>query len=186
MRRRGIRRAALRPCAAPKRGRSGFTLLEVLVALAVIGIAVSVFTSLYVSSLDLSYTASDERLASEIASARLAEIVASPGAFRWLTTGEEDMRFPIQLTGEDPAAGNPVALPAALPAEPASYRRQEALFDRFRWEAFGKLVPGGAYYEVTVVVRYTRDAREQLLAMTSAVPVGAVPSSAIASGSAQE
>ncbi len=162
-----------------RRGTRGFTLLEMLAALAVIGIAVSVFTALYVASLDLSYTASDESVAANIASERLAGIIAAPASYRWLTQGSEDIRFAIQLTGEDPPAGNPVELPGAMPADPSAFRRQDVLFSRFRWEAFGKLVPGGAYYEVTVIVHYERDGRKQMMAVTSALPASAVPASAM-------
>lgn len=158
------------------RHRGGFTLMEMLVALAVLGVAVTVFISLFTSSIDISQTASNRGVAASIADARLTDIVAAPERYQWLQEpGAEETRFPIQLTGEDPAAGNPVSPPSAMPPEPRAYETQSALYDRFRWEAFGKLAAGGAYYEVTVVVRYHERGREQLLTMTSAVPALAVP-----------
>ena len=70
--------------------------------------------------------------------------MAAPGAYKWLAGGvPEDTRFSIELTGEDPKTGNAVQLPAAMPADPASFERQRNLYDKFRWEAFGKLAVGG-------------------------------------------
>ena len=163
-----------------RHGKRGFTLVEMIVGLGVVSVAVSVFVALYGASVDLSRTASNHSVAANLAEERLAGIVSSPAAYKWLLPEPvEETRFPIQLTGEDPPAGNPVALPAAMPAEPVAFRRQDALYSKFRWEAFGKLAEGGAYYEVTVVVRYTEQGREQLLALTSAVPAVNVPDSAV-------
>ncbi len=170
----------VQPDVLPRRQRAGFTLMELLVGLSVISVAITVFITLYMSSLDLSRKASNRAIATKLAEERLAAITSAPGAFVWQVpeTGE-DTRFPIEVTGEDPSKGNPVAVPAAMPADPTAYRIQEDLFDRYRWEAFGKLVPGGAYYEVTVVIRYVEQGREQLIALTSALPAAALPDAAI-------
>lgn len=153
--------------------------MEMLVALAVLGVAVTVFISLYTSSLDLSRVAQNREVAASIADARLTEIVAAPANYKWMQgDAGEETRFPIQLTGEDPEAGNPVAAPAAMPPEPRAFNAQQALYEKFRWEAFGRLAKGGAYYEVTVVVRYRERGREQLVTISSAVPAAAVPGGA--------
>ncbi len=168
------------PGTRERRGSAGFTLMEMLVGLTVISVAVTLFVTLYMSSMDLSRRASNRTIATRLAQETLTAITASPGAFVWQTSaGVEDTRFPIEATGDDPSKGNPVALPAALPAEPVSFRIQQDLFDRYRWEAFGKLAVGGAYYEVTVVIRYVEQGREQLVALTSALPAVAVPAEAL-------
>lgn len=168
----------------PRHHRAGFTLMEMLVGLAVVGVAVSLFVTLYMASLDLSRTASNRAIATKLAQERLAAITSAPGAYVWQVPAEaEDTRFSIQATGEDPTKGNPVALPAAMPADPTSFRIQTDLYDRYRWEAFGKLATGGAYYEVTVVIRYQEQGREQLIALTSALPAVAVPAAAMAAPS---
>jgi prepilin-type N-terminal cleavage/methylation domain-containing protein len=161
------------PC--PNAG--GFTLIELLVALSVISVAVSVFVAMYIASLDLASTAHHRLIALNLAEEQLAAITSSPGHFVWKLPedGAEETRFAVELTGEDPKAGNEGGLPAAMPAEPSAFRRQDAEHEGFRWRAEAMLRPGGGYYEVTVVVNWEDQARPQFLAITSAVPAVKVP-----------
>jgi len=156
----------------PPPGRRGFTLIELLVALAVISVAVSVFMSLYISSLDLAAGAHQRQLAMNLAHEQLAAITTSPGAFVWELPedGAEETRFPIELTGEDPNAGNEGGTPQAMPPEPSAYEKQIAEHEKFRWKATGRLQAGGGYYDVIVEVRWRHQGKPQFLAITSAVP----------------
>lgn len=155
----------------------GFTLIELLVALSVISVAVSVFVAMYIASLDLASTAHHRLIALNLAEEQLAAITSSPDHFVWKLPedGAEETRFAVELTGEDPKAGNEGGLPAAMPAEPSAFRRQDAEHEGFRWRAEAMLRPGGGYYEVTVVVNWEDQARPQFLAITSAVPAVKVP-----------
>ncbi|MBI1319118.1 MAG: prepilin-type N-terminal cleavage/methylation domain-containing protein [Candidatus Hydrogenedens sp.] len=154
----------------------GFTLIELLVALSVMSVAVSVFIAMYISSLDLASTAHNRLVALNLAEEQLAAITGAPARFVWkIPAGNpEETRFDVELTGEDPKAGNEGGLPGAMPAEPAAFRRQQAEHERFRWRAEAMLQRGGGYYEVTVVVSWEDAARPQFLAVTSAVPAIAV------------
>ena len=160
--------------------RAGFTLIELLVALAVMSVAVSVFISMYGSSLDLATTAKQRSLALNLAEEQLAAITSHPAHFVWKLPedGAEQTRFAIELTGEDPKAGNEAGVPGAMPADPAAFRRAGAEHENFRWYAQGSLQPGGAFYEVTVVVKWEEQARPRFLTLTSAVQAASVPQDA--------
>lgn len=161
----------------PARGQAGFTLLEVLVALAVMGIAIQVFVSLFNHSVDIGATARYRSLAAHIAEDQLNAITRAPEQFRWeVPAMNADVLFPVRLAEDDPPAGNPVPLPLAMPPEESAYRREEQTLGRFRWQAFARLPSANAaYYEVTVAVRWKDAARDQVVTMTAAVPRVAVP-----------
>lgn len=157
---------------SPKRfgARHGFTLLELMVALAVMGVAISVFIQLYNASLDFAKTSVNSRIATAIANEQLHLMQRHPERFLWnISAPGADERFAITLGPDEPKAGNPAVLPSAMPAEVAAVAREEARHSNFRWKAFGELRHNAAYYETTVVVRWTESGREKTLALTSAV-----------------
>lgn len=150
---------------------AGFTLIEMLVALAVIGVAVSVFVSLYGKSRELGRRSVNRAIATELAQAQLAAIVDSPEQFLWEFPEEPGRRFPIRSAADDPPAGNPFAPPVIPPVEPDAKRRVAQRYTQFRWSAQGRLpAPGANHYEVSVVVHWEEAQRPQTLALTSAVP----------------
>ncbi len=161
----------------PARGEGGFTLLEVLVALAVMGIAIQVYVSLFNNSVDLGSTAQHRSLAARFAEDQLNAILRAPDQFRWEVPAlGADAVFPVKLAEDDPPAGNPIAHPLAMPPEETAFRREAQTLDKFRWQAFARLPgPNAAYYEITVAVRWKDAARDQVVTMTSAVPRVAVP-----------
>lgn len=165
-----------------RRGYTGvspaFSLIELIVALAVISIAATIFISLYVSSLNLARSSANRRLAASFAEARLNDLLRHPDRFHWEFPAETGNLnpFPIRSNEDEPKAGNVFDPPSILPAELAAVDRQVSLPGRFRWQAMGRLPSlNAAYYEVTVVVRWEESARPQLLALTSSVPKFAVP-----------
>jgi prepilin-type N-terminal cleavage/methylation domain-containing protein len=159
----------------PARLRSGFSLIELVVALAVMSVAIGIFVQLFGSSLDLARQGRDHTIAAGLADAQLNTIVQRPNDFRWERDPEAEERpFPIRLATDDPRAGNPFAGPEALPAEVGLDVREKALYDAFRWKAFGRIVPGQPYAEVTVVVNWEEAQRERKVALTSAVPLQTV------------
>jgi len=156
-----------------RRGRceAGFTLMEVIVALGVLSVGISVFVNLYTHSLDLARVSSDTTLATQLAESRLEEIIAEPAEYLWaIPDAYSAARFPIAMTAEDPNAGNPFAPPTTIPTAERANNRMVAEYDRFRWKAYGRLPePEATHYEVTVVVRWTHDGRERGVALTAAV-----------------
>jgi len=164
--------------------RRGFSLLELLVALAVISVAGTVYVSFYSSSLGLAKTARNRAVAASLAEEHLSAILRHPEHFLWQKPAEPGVeQFPIALADDDPKAGNPVERPAAMPADEAADRNQAAVYDAFRWKAYGRLPSlTAAYYEVTGVIHWEEAGREQLLSLTSAVPRAAADASPRAGG----
>jgi len=157
-----------RACSRGHRG--GFTLLEMLIALAVMGVGVTVFIQLYSSSLTLARTSVNHRIAVEVANEQLALMQQRPEQYLWnISVPGADERFPVTLGPDDPKAGNPAEGPAALPAEERARNRDAVRYAQFRWKAFGELRHNASYYDLTVVVRWMEEGREKMLAMTSAV-----------------
>ncbi len=178
-----------RPSVTRGRARRGFTLIELIVAIAIISVATSVFLSLYFSSLAITKSVENHRTAAEVARAKLAYLEAHPEAFLWeLPEKPGDTRFPIKLGEDEPLIGNPVEPPAVLPDDKRAERRTENLYTQYSWNVFGKypvkerdattgepMRYGKDYFEVTVVVSWEEKGRIERLALTSAIPSDRVP-----------
>lgn len=153
----------------------GFSLVELVVALAVMSVAVAIFVKLFGGTLDLARQGRNHDIAASIAESQLNTLVHHPNRFRWEREDDTlEKPFPIRLAEDDPRAGNPFQPPEALPAEIGLDERMRALYDNFRWKAFGRVPPGQPYAEVSVVVSWEESGRERRLALTSAVPLAAV------------
>ncbi len=162
-----------RPGSRRRRRREGFTLVEVLVALAVVSVATWIILSLFSSSLKLERSARSTRVATDLARDRMADILARPAAYAWpeadAVTAETGA--PLKLLNEPPQAGA-FALPAVLPASPLAQSSEKVFYERFSWEAFVKRpAEGRGFYEVLVVVRWTEANRPQQVVLTGSIPV---------------
>ena len=152
-------------------GGRGFTLIETLVALSVVSVAVGIFISLYGDSLGLGRLAHQRAMAAEAAQAQLALITQAPGTFLWKAPADgADVQFPILSSEDDPKAGNIITPPSAMPADETANLRAQNAYENFRWRAFGRLPKEKEYCEVTVVITWQRGNRDEMLALTSAVP----------------
>ncbi len=67
----------------PTSPASGFTLIELILAAAVLGVAVTIFLSLFFSSLRISDTLRNRTLAANLGESRIAAIVSAPEHFEW-------------------------------------------------------------------------------------------------------
>ncbi len=149
----------------------GFTLIETLIALSVVSVAVAIFVSLYGDSLGLGRLAHQRAVAAEAAQTQLALITRSPRLFLWKTPAEEaETQFPILVSEEDPKAGNIITPPSAMPADENADERARNDYENFRWRAFGRLPKDKQHCEVTVVITWKQGGRDEMLALTSAVP----------------
>jgi prepilin-type N-terminal cleavage/methylation domain-containing protein len=171
------------------RRSSGFTLAEMLVAIAVISVAATVFMSLFFSSMGLAATARDRTIATALAQEELGAILRQPEQYQWQVPAAPSLDlFPIKTSADEPTAGNPVDWPKQLLAIPQADTRQKDLYAKFRWQAYGRLAStNAAYCEVTVVLRWAEKGRPQMLALTSSVPrfvVEALPAPAAAPAAA--
>lgn len=167
---------------------SGFSLVELIVALGVLSVAGTVFLSMYSSSVTLAKTARDRTVAAQLAEEQLGDILRSPHRYLWRvpeTPGTEP--FPIMAGPDDPKAGVPCAPPSAMPTQTAPYRRETVVYDQFRWRAQGRLPDANAaFYEVTVFIHWTDAARPQMLSITACVPCARVRAAAAESAPAAE
>jgi prepilin-type N-terminal cleavage/methylation domain-containing protein len=147
--------------------RVGFTLLEVLLAITIIGVATSIGISLYRNGLRLSEQGANHKLAAHLAREALLKIQTMPEAFTWpdahdapapLTTGE----------GESWRAFDPLA---ASPTESRARTREDGRLAAFSWQALARTRPDmPGTREITVVVRWEDGGRDYAHALTALTP----------------
>lgn len=149
--------------------RAGFTLFEMLVALAVMGVATGVIISLFTASLDLSANSRHQRIASSLAEETLHALMADPASYEWSgVTGQELTRVSPKSGAESGTIA--LAPPSTLPVIPAAAARSRTAYAGFTCEVYGRLPAAKApYIELTVVVRWTDNGRPHLVALTGAV-----------------
>lgn len=169
--------------------RSGFTLIEILVALAVVTTAATIFISLFGSSLTLSRFNRSQIVAASLAEEQLSAILRNSGDYIWKLDGAEPGQLVevVAADGEGPAAASPAgsrgfnaAAPPSgrpfdslvvVPVEPAASDREENFYGKFRWQAYAALPqPNANHVDVTVVVRWKDAGREKSVALTSSAP----------------
>ena len=151
----------------------GFTLLELIVSLAVLGVAFWSFISMHNAGLTLAKTGRNQTIAASLADEKLGELLRQPNRFKWETPLEptSDALFAIREAQDDPKAGNLFDLPTAMPTTELTYDKQAIVYDQFAWKAFGRRPSEDAtYYEVTLSVFWNEAGREKLFALTSSVP----------------
>ncbi|HPO12091.1 MAG TPA: type II secretion system protein [Candidatus Hydrogenedentes bacterium] len=153
------------------RGR-GFSLVEIIVALAVISIAGTVFVSMYMSSMDLARTARNRTIAARLAEEQLNTILRSPAQFHWNIPQTPTMDpFSITAGESKDSRTNTLGLPSVMPLNQNAFNREETLYNNFRWTAQGRFPAlNSAYCEVTLVVHWAEAGRPKMLALTSALP----------------
>ena len=149
--------------------RGGFTLIEILVAVAVLGVGATIFISLFSSSQDLAETSRSRTVATSLAERQLDAIQRDPGQYEWpsaaLEAGTMAEVFPV---GADPEAPRGFALPSTMPVDKASNAREANFMERFSWQAYARKPDvEAAHIELTVVVRWQEGGRDKSLAITS-------------------
>lgn len=163
--------------------KRGFTLIEVLVSLAVIATAATILVSLFGSSLALSRSNRSQLVAASLAEEQMDSILRNSSKYVWNLDGAEAGQLvevvPAEsIQSEAPGATKP-AVPAgrpfdrlvAAPTEPASNAREENFYGKFRWQAYAALPqPNSKHVDVTVVVRWKDAGRDKSVALTSSAP----------------
>ncbi len=162
----------IQPLPMRVRSQAGFTVMEVLVSLAVIGIAVSVFISLFRLSLTLLENSRGERIAAHVAEEQLTLLLARPvtDGLDWAGFWQAPVGEPYRLSTFKPAE-----TPAAMPTERPAYAQTKNDYEGCAWEAYARLPEGGAaYVEVSIEVSWAMSGRERRFILTSCVPRGRV------------
>jgi prepilin-type N-terminal cleavage/methylation domain-containing protein len=159
---------------------AGFTLLELLVALTVVGVAAAVFVGMFSACLGLSRTNRNVTVATEVAETQLAAILRTPQDFVW-DNSKVTTRFPVTTREPEPPGGYAVQPPAVTLVTKEAQQQLADRYGQFRWVAFAQLAaPDAAAYEVTVAVRWTDARRPQTLTLSSAIARALVDKSATA------
>ena len=152
------------------RRSSGFTLVEILIALVVVSMGITILVSLFTSSLSLAQSSRNQRVAASLAEEEMRALQQNPGAYEWGLESVAPGQFAKVEAQGKPADGYPVEPPSVLPAERAASARESNLYDGFSWKAFAKLpVVDAPYVEVTVTIQWTESGRERLFALTSSI-----------------
>ena len=149
--------------------RRGFTLVEILVALAVMSVAVSVFLSLFTASLDLAQSNRNKTIAASLAEEQMAALLRAPNQYDWhlqkASSGELVEITAAASNGENDGRFTP---PGVLPVLPQASTREEILYAKFSWHAYCRLPRADAnYLEVTVAVRWSEEGRARVVTLTS-------------------
>jgi len=147
----------------------GFTLIEILVAVAVLGIGATIFIKLFSSSQDLAETSRSRTIATSLAERQLDALQRDPGQYEWpsqaLETGTMAEILPF---GGDPDATRGFAPPSTMPVNAAANARETNFMERFSWQAYARTPDAeAAYIELTVVVRWQENGRDKSLAITT-------------------
>lgn len=151
--------------------------MEVLVALAVLGVVTATFIATYRESVDLGEGVRDRRIAASLADEKLAELTQSPGAFAWpaaeaLASGELQ---PVLPKNADPAAPQTVKPPLVMPAQITRAEREMNYYKKFTSAAYARLPEEGAgHVELTVVIEWTQNQRPYRYSLTSAIARGRI------------
>ncbi|MBI5091901.1 MAG: type II secretion system protein [Candidatus Hydrogenedentes bacterium] len=157
--------------------RAGFTLVEILVALVVMGVAMTLIIWFLSASVDLNKENRRERIATSYAQEQLTELLSNPSAYAWALSA--DAKLGEVKSKDEKAPG--LTAPSVLPSEKLPARKYEANFyDGFSWKAYSRLPAADAHYaEVVVVVTWRstsgmQSGSERSITLTSSVPRSAV------------
>lgn len=156
-----------------KTARAGFTLLELLTALAVIGIAATIFLRLFSSSVSLAATSLSHEVALNLAEEYLAAIQSNPERFAWpdLEDTASGKVQPIKSIENGELEESFTSPPAAMPTIRRAYNRDWSFYRDFSWVAFAVLPEGNAQYvEIIVEISWTDEGRLRRFSLASVVP----------------
>ena len=153
--------------------KAGFSLLEILVALIIMGVASSIFLALYSASAAVAQSNRSMRTAADLAGEYLSEIVANPDQYSWpdfdkkpygamhSVVREGDTALPLRLA--DP--------PGVRPTDERASEREKNFYAGFLWEAYTVLPTEDAdYVEVFVNVWWQERGRDRVFSLTSCLP----------------
>ncbi len=161
-------------CGSGARQNAGYTLMEVIVALAVISAASFIVIGGFTRSKLLADRSVSTSIAAAFAEERLAALQQNPSAFVWPDDAKlADAAFSkIVPKDTDPAVPQQgIPVPATLPSNANQKVREQILYAEFSSEIFVRLPkPDSLVYEVSVAVTWLEGGRKQVITLTTAVP----------------
>lgn len=153
--------------------RAGFTLLELLTALIVLGIASTVLLKMFTSSQSLAKAARTHEIAGDLAQEYLTLIESRPDLFTWpsFADGEPAVPQALKLREGGPIVALVSEPPAALPLLRRAHDREAGTYRNFSWTAQAALPAADAQYvDVVVQVEWELDGRVRQFKLGSVVP----------------
>ena len=157
------------PSGLSRKRAGGFTLFEMLVALAVTAIAITGGLTLLMSSLTVSQMSRHISVATALAEERLTDLKNNPGQYNWSGLAIAAPNEWIELDKEP--GGTAFAPPSVLSQIKPDASQDKDLHEKFTGEAYARLRdPQDSKLEIVVVVRWTEGKRARSLVLTSFLP----------------
>ncbi|MGI6138045.1 MAG: type II secretion system protein [Candidatus Hydrogenedentes bacterium] len=154
-----------------KKVKSGFTLVEIIVALSIVSLAFSIFISLFLIAVRLAAEERDNSIAMEVGENVLNLLVTCPDSFSWENERTNDLGlFPIVPDNSGVLRSKIPPVPTADLVSRHAHERNLGLYNKFNCSVWGRLLSkDAASYEVTVTVSWRSQGRAHECALTSAV-----------------
>lgn len=155
------------------RRRAGFTLLELLTALIVLGVASTVLLKMFTSSQSLAKSARSHEIAGDLAQEYLTLIESRPDLFVWpdFTDTQPGTAEALKPRDGGPVAALTIDPPATLPLTRRAHDREADAYRDFSWSAEAIAPAADAQFvAVTVQVAWELEGRVRQFTMGSVVP----------------
>ena len=156
------------------RRQTGFTLIEVLVAVGIMGAAITFLLSMFSNSRSLASTNKTNEIAAKIAEEYMNELRVHPEDFIWPNYSDaSDSAGFYSVTMKNPQKNSMflVTPPNAQPEFEQIYSRDKNLYEEFKWYANTRLNDeSDTYVEVMIQVNWTDGGLERNLCITSLLP----------------
>lgn len=159
-------------CRASRHDRAGFTVLEVLTAIFVVGVATTIFMSLFTSSMSISRTSTHRAVAAQLAKEYMTEIQVNPGQFAWPHFADYPVGELVEVKAiDEESLIRYVETPTAMPNVKQAYDRESRLYGDFDWQVYARLHDEDSnFVEVLVEINWLHKGVVQRFYLTSAVP----------------
>ena len=144
---------------------AGFTLMEVIVALAVIGVAATIGVSMFGGSYTAGRDVTDRRVAQQIAQAVLDDLQRDPASYKWPAATNE-LQLVERLDGKSTVTPPEVSVPDPLILK--TIRNQYALYKTQSYVKLNDASPNTC--ELTTVVSWVRASRPHAITLTALAP----------------
>lgn len=155
--------------------RRGFTLVEILTALAIISVAGYISVSLLANAQGVALANRHRMLADELAAECVAAIQANPGLMNWPGAAALSETAPGDIIAIQKADASPRVFPApsTMPTNSTSFDRTRDLYRRFDWTAHVTIPEAGASVaDLTITVHWRLRGRYESVTRTTAAPAG--------------
>ena len=157
--------------------RGGFTLLELLTALIVLGVASTVLLKMFMSSMTLAKSSATHQVAADLAEEYATLLRTRPELFIWPNFADEKpgTAADIKVRENGPISGATADPPVALPLLLRAHDREVGTYRDFNWSATGRLPSAEAkFVEVDVEVVWGLEGRLRQFVLATALPRSAV------------